>query len=117
MSRHNEETRAIDNLVGAKIKELRMSQGLSRVQFAKKIDCSYQQLSKYESGNNRVSIGRMYIIARALNKSLMYFVEGKQPHMPTEHQRLGLEVSRNFAKIESPATRITINNLVRELSQ
>ncbi len=70
MARKNELTDAVDFAIGARIKELRITMGLSRQQVSERIDVTHQQLQKYESGANRISIGRMVAIARALNKPI-----------------------------------------------
>lgn len=40
---------------------------------------SYQQLQKYENGNNRVSAGRLYLIAHVLKVDVGYFYQGLPP--------------------------------------
>ena len=57
-------TVAIDDHVGARIRERRIMLGLTQQQLAEMIGVTYQQAHKYERGINRVSAGRLFEIAR-----------------------------------------------------
>src|SRR5437879_9688309 len=57
-------TAAIDDHVGARIRERRIMLGLTQQQLAEMIGVTYQQAHKYERGINRVSAGRLFEIAR-----------------------------------------------------
>lgn len=52
--------------VGEAIRRRRHESGLSMEKLAKKIGCTWQQLYKYERGQNRITVDRLYLIARAL---------------------------------------------------
>ncbi len=118
MSRHTKETLAIDLSTGQKINERRISMGLSRQQLASEIGVTHQQLQKYEKGTNRISVGRMVLICRALKKDILYFLDIKQePQLPDDNQRMQIEVSRNFGKIKNKAHRESVNNLILSLSR
>lgn len=119
MARNSELTTRVDIIIGVKINELRIYMGLSRQQLAIKIGVTHQQLQKYEKGTNRISSGRMVAIAQALNKPIAFFfegVEGGEVALPAQHQRMCIEVSRNFLKIKSPQHQQAINMLVRTLA-
>lgn len=119
MARKNEFTSQIDNLIGVKIQELRISMGLSRQQLAEKIGVTHQQLQKYEKGTNRISAGRLAAIAKSLQKPASYFFEDFEDSdaiLPTQHQRMCIEISRNFLRINDPKLQNAVNSLVRILS-
>lgn len=120
MARHSEFTGKVDKIIGNRIHEQRIAQGLSRQQLADKIGVTHQQLQKYEKGTNRISAGRLAAISKALNKTVSYFFEGidddNTDTMPTQHQRMCIEVSRNFMRIENPMHQNAINLLVRTLA-
>ena len=119
MARKNEFTVRVDTIIGMKIHELRISMGLSRQQLASKLGVTHQQLQKYEKGTNRISAGRLAAIAQALKKSVAYFfedIEGDGDLLPTQHQRMCIEVSRNFLRIRNPMHQNAINLLVRTLA-
>lgn len=121
MARKNEFTEKIDTYIGMKIHELRISMGLSRQQLADKIGVTHQQLQKYEKGTNRISAGRLAAIAKALNKPVSFFFEGADDDatdvLPSQHQRMCIDVSRNFLRIKNPMHQNAINLLVRTLSE
>src|SRR5213596_420375 len=97
-------TQDIDRHVGARVRERRIMLGLTQQQLADLIGVTYQQAHKYERGINRVSAGRLFEIARVLNASITYFYEGlgeEQPRPATPHQRMLLEIARNFSEIQN----------------
>jgi transcriptional regulator with XRE-family HTH domain len=120
MARKNKYTEQIDKMIGIKIHELRIALGLSRQQLALKIGVTHQQLQKYEKGTNRISAGRLSSIAKALSKTVSYFydeiAEGVEA-LPNQHQRMCIEVSRNFMKIRNPQHQSAVNMLVRVLAE
>lgn len=67
---------AIDEVVGARIRALRMSHGLSQSGLADLVGITFQQIQKYETGVNRVSASRLWDIARAMRVPVSYFFEG-----------------------------------------
>ena len=120
MSRKNDFTIQVDKAIGERIHELRISMGLSRKQLASKIDVTHQQLQKYEKGTNRISSGRLAAFAIALKKPVSFFFENiheEHEPLPTQHQRMCIEVSRNFLRIKDPMHQNAINLLVRTLAE
>ncbi len=121
MAKHCEFTQEINTLIGNKLHELRIARGLSRQQLAPKIGVTHQQLQKYENGTNRITVGRLAMIARAFNKPMVFFLDGLYDDdnaiLPTQHQRMSIEVSRNFLRIKNPMHQNAINLLVRTLAQ
>ncbi len=121
MARKNNYIQEVDKFIGGKIYQLRLAKGLSRQQLSKVIDVTHQQLQKYEKGTNRISVGRLVLIAKALGKSVNYFYEGidsmdNEPIL-TQHQRMCIEVSRNFMKIENAEHQNAVNTLVKSLTK
>lgn len=115
-----EEYDQIDKLIGAKIQELRIAMGMSRHELAERIGVTHQQTQKYEKGINRISAGRLAAVADALGKPVSYFFEeipGQTTKVPTHHQRMCIEVARNFMKIKKPLYQDAINVLVRILAE
>lgn len=109
----------VDKHIGSKILSQRLAYGLSRAQLAKKLNITQQQVEKYEKGTNRISASRLPLIAKALSKDISYFYEGlsddSEP-MVTQHQRMCIEVSRNFMKIENSEHQIAVNTLIKSLA-
>ena len=112
-------TLAIDDHVGARIRERRIMLGLTQQQLAELIGVTYQQEHKYERGINRVSAGRLSEIARALNVPVGYFYEGigeEGVRPATQHQRMLLEIARNFADIPNERHQEALSALARALA-
>lgn len=65
----------IDVHVGKRIKTRRLVRGWTQEELAKSVDLSFQQVQKYERGSNRVSAGRLYELAKALNVPIQYFFD------------------------------------------
>ena len=112
-------TVAIDDHVGGRIRERRIMLGLTQQQLAEMIGVTYQQAHKYERGINRVSAGRLFEIARALSMPITYFYDGigdEGPRLITLHQRMQLEIARNFAEIRNEKHQDAVSQLARALA-
>ena len=110
---------AIDSYVGSQVRMRRQLLGLSQERLADQIGVTFQQVQKYEKGTNRISAGRLMAIAKALGKTVSFFfdnVEEGHDALPSQHQRMCIEVSRNFMRIKNPMHQNAINLLVRTLA-
>lgn len=85
-----------DIYVGAKIKEARLFRHMGQDVLADKLGLSFQQIQKYELGQNRVTCGRLYEIAVILGVKVEWFFEGLEdidqgelpPPLDTQQRRL-----------------------------
>ena len=72
------------------------------------------------TGTQPISGGRLYTIAQALGVEVAFFYEGigapPSAGKPTEHQRLLLELTRNFVAIADRRQQEAICNLTRSLA-
>jgi DNA-binding XRE family transcriptional regulator len=66
---------AIDEFIGARMRERRHALNISQADLGKKLSVSFQQIQKYEKGINRVSAARLFDICKALNVSLSSMFE------------------------------------------
>ena len=113
-------TAAVGNHVGGRIRERRIVLGLTQQQLAEMIGVTYQQAHKYERGINRVSAGRLFEIARALSTPITYFYDGigeEGPRQITLHQRMQLEIARNFVEIRNEKHQEAVSQLARALAR
>lgn len=125
MARKVDYIEQIDKFIGSKIQELRLAHGLSRQELGEKIEVTHQQLQKYEMGINRVSAGRLALIARYLGTSVSTFYEGLDDKLNAvpidvdfnQNQRMCIEVSRNFMRIKNLEHKEAVNSLVRILAK
>jgi transcriptional regulator with XRE-family HTH domain len=119
MARKNNNINHIDTHIGQKIYSLRLAMGMSRQELGDQIGVTHQQCQKYEKGTNRVSAGRLALIAKALNKPIDYFyadINKDVESVITHHQRMCIELSRNFMKIKNSIYQDAVNTLVKTLA-
>lgn len=60
--------------IGLRIRKVREALGFSQMKLAEAVDVSFQQIQKYESGANKVSIEKLKKISKAMNAPLTYFI-------------------------------------------
>lgn len=60
------EAKTLNTAAGQRIRLLRKMLGLSQTDLAKRVDISYQQLQKYETGKNNISLSMLESISRGL---------------------------------------------------
>ena len=68
----------IDSYVGKKLKEKRKKLGLTQTELSKQVGISFQQIQKYETGQNRISASMLFKMSNILEVKLDYFF----PKMP-----------------------------------
>jgi transcriptional regulator with XRE-family HTH domain len=112
---------AMDRLVAHQLRHRRLTLGLSQEQLAQRLNVSYQQIQKYETGLNRISAGRLAQIAAALGVPVSAFfpaAQGAQPQAEevSDTARQTLELVRNFAAISDAGVREGIASLARVLA-
>ncbi len=76
MAKYHEYIEKVNVSIGNKISSLRIAKGLPRNRLAGSIGVTHQQLHKYEKGTNRISVGRLVLIAQALQQPVNFFYEG-----------------------------------------
>jgi transcriptional regulator with XRE-family HTH domain len=64
--------------VGRLVRVHRMARGMSQTALADQIGVTFQQVQKYESGANRISMGRLTRIAKVLGVSVTYLLAGSR---------------------------------------
>jgi transcriptional regulator with XRE-family HTH domain len=94
---------------------------------AGRLNISYQQLQKYETGQNRVSASRLYQIGRCLDVPLGYFFEGlgyfPSPAAPKDRAGKSADVgagtmkmAQAFSLIPDPRTRTALLRLAKAIA-
>jgi transcriptional regulator with XRE-family HTH domain len=68
----------IDQHVGRRLRWRRREMKLSQEALAEKLGLTFQQVQKYERGANRISAGRLFELAQALDTTIQYFFEGAE---------------------------------------
>lgn len=81
----------VNRVISRKLLNLRKERGLSRVDLAAKIGVSHQQIAKYESNASVLSVGRLLLIAKALDVGLYYFFNEFNPEAKVaENESFGM---------------------------
>jgi transcriptional regulator with XRE-family HTH domain len=72
------------NIVGRKIKSIRLSKGMSATFLASKLKIHISTLNKYESGTRKVNVDLLPNLAEVLGVTIGYFFEEKLDETSTE---------------------------------
>lgn len=109
----------VDQQVGLSIKNRRQQRGVTQQELARALGISYQQVQKYENGTNRISAGRLYILAKALNITVGdFFSEIDQPFSSKSLAVTSEDVvltAKELNAVRDPRVRNSIRALVRIL--
>lgn len=77
MSRGGTDTiKSIDKHIGGRLKAARVVLGITQEQVADHLGMTFQQIQKYERGDNRISAGALAIAALFLERPVAWFFEG-----------------------------------------
>ena len=112
----------VDRLVGDRIRRRRILMGLTQDQLGESLGISYQQIQKYETGANRVSAGRLYLIATRLDVSPGWFFDPVKSDASSDDfdelgsSRLLMEFVRSFARIKDERLKSALVSLVRAMT-
>ncbi|MFZ5734392.1 MAG: helix-turn-helix domain-containing protein [Pseudomonadota bacterium] len=66
----------IDVHVGSRLKSKRIAIGMSQAALGSAIGVSFQQVQKYESGTNRLTVGKLLTLTQLLRVPMSYFFRG-----------------------------------------
>jgi transcriptional regulator with XRE-family HTH domain len=122
----------IDAYVGSRVRLRRMTVGVSQEQLGEALGLTFQQVQKYEKGQNRIGAGRLYRIAQILSTPVEFFYEGLPPtateaeagpifERSAEIQTFlaspeGHALCFAFQRIRNPSTRRRIVDLVETIA-
>jgi transcriptional regulator with XRE-family HTH domain len=100
---------AIDRLVAERMRGRRLMLGMTQLNLARAVGVSYQQLNKYETGENRISVGKLHQIAQVLGVEMSYFfepIEAERSPFSSTEQRLPRQAMSASCKLVTPNSRI-----------
>lgn len=87
----------LDAALGRTLRVVRLTKGRDMAWVAKRVGVTYQQISKYENGESRMSVARLHAIARALEVPLDALLVSLPPTGSTSAQEAAREAMRAFA--------------------
>ena len=118
------QTTDVDRLVGVRITALRKARGMSQTALGNAVGVTFQQVQKYEKGQNRVGAGRLREIARLLDVPVSAFFEENEPRANAQEDVFGflsgqgaIELLRAYAQIEDEQMRRDVLALVRSAAR
>lgn len=118
----------VDEHVALRLRAARIAAGLTQERAATHINLTFQQLQKYERGANRISAGKLAVLARFYGKPVAWFFEGAPSlvgskdippmrdlvaEMFTAHH--GREVMENYLALSEPL-QMTVARLAADLA-
>jgi transcriptional regulator with XRE-family HTH domain len=117
---------SIDAYVGARIGLRRSALGLSQTVLAQRLGISFQQVQKYETGQNRISASRLHRVATVLGASVEAFfpavetvqrdADGRDPLRFITATADGRAVANAFPLITDREVRRALARVVRALA-
>ena len=115
----------IDSIVGERIRRKRILTGLTQDQLGEALGVSYQQIQKYETGANRVSVGRLYLLAQRLDVSPGWFFDGLHQDSADQEDdeaihsssRFAIDCVRHLTRIRDERVRAAIQTMIRTLAE
>jgi transcriptional regulator with XRE-family HTH domain len=112
----------IDIDVGARIRARRVFLGLSQTKLANALGLTFQQVQKYERGDNRVSASTLVRVAGALDTSVSALVgedAGRADKPMFRHLAMpgAFDLLDAFAKIPDPEVRRAVVRLTKSLAK
>ncbi|HMM91739.1 helix-turn-helix domain-containing protein [Bradyrhizobium sp.] len=113
----------LDQMVGARIRVLRIGRGMKQAVLAERIGINSQQLQKYERGISRVGAGRLSRIASALDVSIGELFESSEAGSSglSSPMRLltepgALRLLKAYARTTDPRVRLCLAKLVESMA-
>jgi len=104
----------INEYAGKAIRNLRQSKNMTLSEVAQRVKISYQQLQKYEKGVNRLSIDKLYDIAKFLGIEIYNFFPGGPPLDKTSLQMIALADA--FSAIDDEESKQLVIKLIDKLA-
>ncbi len=123
------QARQIEHYVGQRIRMRRKERSVTQQELARALGLSYQQVQKYENGTNRISAGRLYVVARLLGVDLDYFFPSpemlarleEESRIPTgplpEFSDEAMQAAKDLMAVPSPQIQRSVRALLRALKR
>jgi transcriptional regulator with XRE-family HTH domain len=110
-------TGEIDIKLGANIVKHRLVAGLSRKDLAEQVGITHQQMQKYENGINRISVARLYEIAKVLKISVHSLLCTENVSADIElDTKTKTEIYKYLNRVKDEAKLEAIKNLVKSIA-
>lgn len=117
-----QETEAIHRQIGRNIRSLRQQHGYTQAALAQELGITFQQLQKYEKGQNRLPIERLHCLHRLFDVPYDYFFHdiGDDPAIPDmamlQRDPLALDVYRLVCAVRDPVMKRRLHDAIKALT-
>ncbi|RVU18031.1 helix-turn-helix domain-containing protein [Methylobacterium oryzihabitans] len=118
------QTTEVDRLVGVRITALRKAKGLSQTALGNAVGVTFQQVQKYEKGQNRVGAGRLREIARLLEVPVSAFFEDRAEETGGDDNVFGflnvpgaIDLLRAYVQVEDDQMRREVLSITRSAAR
>ena len=110
----------VDLHVGSRLRERRVSLGMSQTVLAERLGLTFQQIQKYERGANRLGASTLWRAAHAVDVPISYFYDGLRQGRPipgdNELDVVVLKLTQKMRRLE-PAVREKLSSLIVVLAR
>lgn len=108
----------LDRLIGNNLKSIRILENYTQTKLANELGISFQQIQKYETGKNRVSVSVLYKLSKILNRPIIAFLDGLDILADAKHEKIfkpdAIELLSLFESL-SPAAQKSVKQLIKGL--
>ncbi len=108
----------IDLHVGKRVRFKRKMMGLTQSDLGEKVDLTFQQIQKYEKGENRISASKLYQIAQVLDTTVSFFFEDyseTQEQKEITDDKQSIDLVQSFKSIKNPKVKKRIMMLIESV--
>lgn len=101
--------------IGKRIKCRRRELSLTQEELSTRLDVSYQQIQRYESGKDRLNVEKLQAIANALSVPASFFFTsggGEEVHLEDEREKELISHYRNAQRNEVKDLMVNFLNMV-----
>jgi transcriptional regulator with XRE-family HTH domain len=130
MKNNKKQKHPVDVHVGYRLRLKRQEKRISQEELGNFAGVTFQQIQKYEKGDNRISCSRLVEFARFLNTDISYFFEGldvvhggeeintqESPLLANDETATLEEAIKLLRKLNSPRDRRRVLDLIARLSK
>jgi transcriptional regulator with XRE-family HTH domain len=110
---------ALDVFAGRRLREARLEARMTQEELGRQLGLTFQAVQKYESGENRLSVGRLVAAAKVLRKPISYFVPDDNDGSTDEAAPLTSEEAEligSFRRIKRGDARDSLLTLARQFT-
>lgn len=95
----SENINSINFHVGQRLRQCRLELGVSQQDLGKAINLSYQQIQRYEAGENHIGATYLWKITKALNTPFQYFFEGVAEQKDNTNSIVSNNMASSFSSL------------------